>query len=188
MSIPKLAESETYVKGKSTATVQKLIDAVGAENVRSTSFGYIVTGEFDAEGLNTFTAADRPAVHTEPGTSTNPDEVNNIGQASTAVAEAKTAEAEAAAEGADAAAAGETAIDEAEGDAGDGTEESESAADEGAEEKVEQFDPSKATVDEVKEYLDGADADERERVLAAEAAGKGRKTILELAEVPEGAK
>ncbi|QWY82764.1 hypothetical protein PP641_gp023 [Arthrobacter phage SilentRX] len=181
MSIPKLAESETYVKGKSTATVQKLIDAVGAENVRSTSFGYIVTGEFDAEGLTTFTAEDRPAVHTEPGTSTNPDEVNNVGQAATAVADAKTAEAEAAAEGTD---AGEG---EGEGDAGDGAEESKSAADKDAEGKAEQFDPTEATIAEVKEYLDGADDTERERVLAAEAEGKGRKGILDLADT-EGAK
>lgn len=51
-----------------------------------------------------------------------------------------------------------------------------------AEEKAEEFDPSKATIDEVKEYLDGADETERERVLAAEKTGKGRKGILDLAD------
>lgn len=51
-----------------------------------------------------------------------------------------------------------------------------------------EFDPSTATVDEVKEYLDGADDTERERVLAAEAEGKGRKGILDLAATPEGDK
>lgn len=150
MFIPKLAEGESFVKGRSSATARTLIEAVGAENVVSTSRGYIVTGEFEAGDLEVYTAADRPAVPTEPGTSTNVDEVHNVGQAATAT--------------------------------------SESAADKDAEDKVEAFDPSKATVDEVKDYLDGADATERERVLAAEEAGKGRKTILDLAEAPEGAK
>lgn len=45
------------------------------------------------------------------------------------------------------------------------------------------FDPSKHNADEVKEYLDGEDVtdEERDRVLAAEAEGKNRKTVLELA-------
>jgi hypothetical protein len=47
------------------------------------------------------------------------------------------------------------------------------------EEPAEEFDPSKATVDEVIAYLDGADDAEVERVLAAEAAGKNRKGIAE---------
>lgn len=152
MFIPKLAEGESFVKGRSSTTARTLIEAVGAENVVSTSRGYVVTGEFEAGDLEVYTAADRPAVPTEPGTSTNVDEVHNVGQAATATAT------------------------------------SESAADKDAEDKVELFDPSKATVDEVKDYLDGADATERERVLAAEEAGKGRKTILDLAEAPEGAK
>jgi trigger factor len=41
-----------------------------------------------------------------------------------------------------------------------------------------EFDPSEATVEEVLEYLDGADAEETKRVLAAEAAGKARKGII----------
>jgi hypothetical protein len=55
-----------------------------------------------------------------------------------------------------------------------------------AEESAEQFDPSKATIEEVQAYLDGADDAERERVLAAEAEGKGRKALAPA--TPEGAK
>lgn len=73
------------------------------------------------------------------------------------------------------------------GDTAGGDTNSESTKDADGEEKVEQFDPSAATVDEVKEYLGGADDTERERVLAAEEAGKGRKGILDLADT-EGAK
>lgn len=39
------------------------------------------------------------------------------------------------------------------------------------------FDPSDHTVDEVNAYLADADEAERQRVLDAEAAGKGRKTV-----------
>lgn len=55
----------------------------------------------------------------------------------------------------------------------------------GEEESVKEFDPSEATVAEVKEYLDHADATERERVLSAEADGKNRSGVLSY--VPEGA-
>lgn len=41
------------------------------------------------------------------------------------------------------------------------------------------YDPSAYSVDEVNTYLDGADDDERARVLAAEETGKARKGILE---------
>lgn len=47
-----------------------------------------------------------------------------------------------------------------------------------AEESAEEFDPSKASVTEVNEYLEGADKTERERVLAAERNGKARRGIL----------
>lgn len=46
------------------------------------------------------------------------------------------------------------------------------------EEQVEEFDPSESNVADVKAYLDGADEKERERVLAAEAAGKNRDGVL----------
>lgn len=41
----------------------------------------------------------------------------------------------------------------------------------------EEFDPSEHKADEVIDYLDTADADEAQRVLDAEAAGKNRSTI-----------
>lgn len=44
---------------------------------------------------------------------------------------------------------------------------------------VDGFDPANHTVAEVREYLDAADETERERVLAAEAEGKGRKGLLD---------
>jgi hypothetical protein len=47
-----------------------------------------------------------------------------------------------------------------------------------AEEGDDEFDPSEATVVEVKAYLDGADEAERERVLAAETDGKNREGVL----------
>jgi len=58
-----------------------------------------------------------------------------------------------------------------------------------AEEPAEEFDPSKATVDEVLDYLENADDEEVERVLAAERSGKKRKGILdEFTTDPEGDK
>jgi len=42
-----------------------------------------------------------------------------------------------------------------------------------------EFDPSTATVDEVLKKLEKADAEERDRILNAERAGKARVTILE---------
>jgi hypothetical protein len=45
---------------------------------------------------------------------------------------------------------------------------------------VVDFDPSGKSVAEVNDYLATADADEYDRVIAAEKAGKGRKGILEV--------
>jgi hypothetical protein len=44
---------------------------------------------------------------------------------------------------------------------------------------LELFDPADHTVDEVKAYLESADDDEVDRVLALEADGKARKGLLE---------
>ena len=162
--IPKLAESETYVKGRSQGTAQRLLKSAGKRGteVRTTSHGYIIPTDLlpvDHDGLELYLASDRPAVPTEPGTSTKVEEVNNVGGPATAVADA------------------------------DSTEASDPAAgDENAEEKVEEFDPSKATIAEIEDYFDGADEAERDRVLAAEAAGKNRKGVLDLAESSEGDK
>lgn len=56
--------------------------------------------------------------------------------------------------------------------------EADDEADGDEEESADQFDPFKANVEEVKAYLEGADEDERERVLAAEATGKKRSGVL----------
>lgn len=57
------------------------------------------------------------------------------------------------------------------------------------EEPAREFDPTAATVDEVKEYLAGADDEERARVLEAEAtSAKPRKGVLDLAATPEEGK
>lgn len=153
--IPQLTESETYVKGRSASTAKALIEAAGdrTAEVRTTSHGYIVPSEIlsGEEGYEIYTSSDRPAVPTEPGTSTNVDEVNNVGQAATA-----------------AAATGPAEVDAAQAE-----------AEEEGEEPAEQFDPSAATVDEVLSYLDGADEEEVQRVLAAEAEGKNRKGIAD---------
>lgn len=53
------------------------------------------------------------------------------------------------------------------------------------EEAADEFNPSEATVAEIKAYLDGADEAERKRVLAAEKADKARASVLSYA--PEGA-
>jgi hypothetical protein len=47
---------------------------------------------------------------------------------------------------------------------------------------VEPYDPTSHTVDEVVAVLQDADADERARIIAAEAAGKARKGITEWSE------
>lgn len=48
----------------------------------------------------------------------------------------------------------------------------------GQEEADGKFDPSEHGVDDVRDYLDGCDEAERDRVLAAEREGKARKGIL----------
>lgn len=58
------------------------------------------------------------------------------------------------------------------------TETAEESAKAAEENTPEEFNPSDATVEEVQDYLNGADDTERERVLAAEAAGKKRKSLL----------
>ena len=150
-TIPRLADDETYVAGRSSkraAELLSLAETAGLKgSVRTTSHGYVVPSAILTEGEyegQTLTEESRPAVHTEPGTDPDPAKVYNVGQA---------------------------------------PEFDTFAADE---EPADEFDPSQANVDEVLEYLDGADDTERERVLAAEKDGKARKTVLSYD--PEGAK
>lgn len=154
--IPKLTESESFIKGRSISTAKALLESAGdrGSEVRTTSHGYVLPTELVPAGYEgqSFTAADRPAVPTEPGTSTNVEEVNNVGGPATAVAESPNA-------------------------AADG------------EEPAVRFDPSKATIAEVKTYLDGADDAERTRVIDEEkASAKPRQGVLDLAATPEGDK
>lgn len=163
--LPQLTDTETFVKGRSPKTAQALLEAAGEDRtgeVRTVSHGYVVPSDILSgdEGYETYTASDRPAVPTQPGTTTNPDEANNVGQAATAVAQPTP----------------ETPGND------------EVPNPETGEEPAEEFDPSKATVEEVITYLDGADDAERQRVLDAEAAGKGRKGIAEYTADSEGAK
>lgn len=71
----------------------------------------------------------------------------------------------------------EVEADEADTDEVPADEADEADGEEG-EEPADEFDPSEANVAEVKAYLDGADDNERERVLAAEANGKNRSGVL----------
>lgn len=145
----RLEDGQSFVRGRSEATARELIELAGERSgeVITVTHGYLVPTEvaeqFDGESI---TAADQPAVITEPGTTTDPDEATNV------KANRKAGKA----------------------DAGLGA-----ALDAAGEESAAEFDPSSATVDEVNEYLEGADEAERDRVLAAEAAGKNRKGIVE---------
>lgn len=132
-TLVRLKDGQSFVRGRSEATARKLLEIAGDRSgeVVTVTHGYIVPTEVaDEFGGDSITAADQPAVITEPGTTTNAEEAVNT----------------------DANAEGEEAPAE--------------------------FDPTDATVEEVNTYLEGADEAERDRVLAAEAAGKARKGII----------
>lgn len=149
----RLRDGEAFVQGRSTARAAELVKLVedsGVEGrVRATSHGYIVPEEALADYSGEYiTGEDQPAVITEPNTSTDKRAVTN------------------------AYANREDSRDGVEAEA-----DVEDEADDAGEEDASEFDPAAATVDEVNEYLEGADEAERTRVLAAEAAGKARKGI-----------
>lgn len=150
---PRLRDGESFVKGRSSKTASTLLElaeAAGVEDgsVKTTSHGYVVPTEIlsDYNG-ESITAADQPAVLTQPGTTKSRAEATNV-----------------------AANAGDGRLVE-------GVESATTPAD-STEEPADEFDPSSATVAEVNDYLEGADDAERTRVLAAEAAGKARKSII----------
>ena len=170
---PKLQDGESFVKGRSTAKARELVEAAKAAglpdgSVVTVSHGYVVPSSLVESG-DAITAADQPAVLTQPGTSTNRDEVYNVGQAPVGadpLQEATEAEADKNAE--------ESRADGTEADADDDGET--------ADEDLEAYDPTAHTVDQVKEYLEGVDDEEFARVIAAEqATDKPRKGILDLA-------
>jgi len=137
----RLKDGQAFVRGRSEATARELVELAGDRSgeVVVVTHGYLVPADVAEEaGFEFITAEDQPAVITQPGTTTNRDEANNVGGRAKAVAEA-------------------------EGNELDGERE---------------FDPSAASVAEVNEYLANADEAERERVLAAETAGKARKGII----------
>ena len=147
MATLNLADGESFVKGRSMAKAQELLELAGdrATEVRTTSYGYVVPTEILPEGYEAITKADLPAVTTEPGTSTNVDEVFNKGGEPT------------------------------------GTPAKEEIEEEGEEEGEALYDPADHTISEVEAYLEEADDEEHARVIAAEAEGKQRKGVLDLA-------
>lgn len=191
---PPLNDGESFVQGRSESKARELIEAaekagIDPSKVVTTSHGYIVPSEI--AGDDATTGADRPAVPTEPGTTTDPDEATNVGGLSQD-ADRQTEEANEAAkrqaspEPDEAQESAPVVPEDSDPERGirtanDARREADEApaADEGAEEEADdgKFDPSDHTVDEVWEYLEDADDAERQRVLDAEKAGKNRKAF-----------
>lgn len=177
---PRLRDGESFVKGRSTAKAIELLElaeAAGLEgSVKTTSLGYVVPTEIlsDYSG-DSITAADQPAVITQPGTTQSRTEATNVeanagdGRNVEGVESATTP-----ADSGDNAELGEGVLPDAPADV---DADPEVDADGNAEGGTE-FDPSAASVAEVNDYLENADEAERTRVLTAEAAGKARKGII----------
>jgi hypothetical protein len=169
MITPNLNDGESYVEGRSEETARKLFEAadkagIDTSLISTSSHGYVVPKELAGKlgDVEVKQAGDQPAVPTEPGTTTNPDEAWN--------AEAWKREQEAVQADNDSAVAKVEAERPEEASNGDDG----------------QFNPADHTVEEVKEYLDGADDAERDRVIAAEEASeKPRRGILKLADEEE---
>lgn len=176
MATLNLADGESFVKGRSAEKAGELLGFAGKERtaeVRTTTGGYIVPSDILPEGYEAITNADLPAVRTEPGTSTNVDEVYNKG------GEAKRFEPNYIVGYAASASHVSRETEDAEAQA---------LADEQAREEAPAFDPAEHTISEVEAYLEEAEDDERARVFAAEEAGKQRKGVLDLAKTAEEAK
>lgn len=176
---PTLADGESFVEGRSGTTARALLESAGERGaeVVTTSFGYILPTELVPSGIDAVTNADTAAVITEPGTSKNEADVWNVGGARTAPADQ------------------DDDLSDAPplvpGMVSDTVTAQEPDADADADENPEgtEFDPTTATIAEVKEYLAGADDVERARVIDAEKAStKPRTGVLELAATPEGDK
>ena len=161
MATLNLADGESFVKGRSAEKAGELLGFAGKDRtaeVRTTTGGYIVPSDILPEGYEAITNADLPAVRTEPGTSTNVDEVYNKG--------------------------GEAKQFEPNYIVGYAASESHVSR----ETEDDAFDPAEHTISEVEAYLEEAEDDERARVFAAEEAGKQRKGVLDLAKTAEEAK
>ena len=189
MATLNLADGESFVKGRSTQKARELLELAGdrAAEVVTNSYGYIVPTEILPEDYDAITNVDLPAVRTQPGTSTNVDEVYNKGGEPTGDVSRETERETSDADAAAAAEAEAAAKAEAEAAA-----KAEAEADEqglpASDAEVPAYDPADHTISEVEAYLEEADDEERARVIAAEEAGKQRKGVLDLATTPDGAK
>jgi hypothetical protein len=214
---PPLNDGESFVPGRSEAKARELIEAaeaagLDASEVVTTSHGYIVPSKIAPEGSKT--GADRPAVPTEPGTTTDPKKATNVGGLSQDADEQtrranEDAERQASPEGdeptpeeatvqpddeaqLDVRTANQARREANEGDNArreaeatrretpdpDATPTPRAEVEDGDDEAdSEQFDPGDHTVDEVWDYLENANDQERQRVLDAEKAGKNRKAF-----------
>jgi hypothetical protein len=170
-----LADGEAFVQGRSQDTAKALVQAAADADlkgtVKTTYDGYIAPVEVvKAAGLGDFS--------TESSTPENPADHSDAPPVKPESSDDKDVDPEVLAqlEAEKAAAAQEQA--DADADKADAEED-----------RGVQFDPTTATIADVKDYLDGSDDTERERVLAAEAASdKPRKGVLDLAVPSEGAK
>ena len=80
---PHLEDGQVFVEGRSEETARKLIEAADAakidrSEILTTSDGYIVPEKLSGD-FETKSASDYPAVPTEPGTTTDPNEATNVG-------------------------------------------------------------------------------------------------------------
>lgn len=77
----RLKDGQAFVRGRSTANARTLLELAGdrdAEVITVTN-GYLAPVEVAEEsGLDFITAEDQPAVITQPGTTTDPDEATNV--------------------------------------------------------------------------------------------------------------
>lgn len=78
----RLEDGQAFVRGRSEATARALIEAAGDRSgeVVTVTHGYLAPVDVaEAVEADFITADDQPAVITEPGTTTNRDEANNVG-------------------------------------------------------------------------------------------------------------
>lgn len=149
---PRLRDGESFVKGRSTAKAIELLElaeAAGREGeVKTTSLGYVVPTEILADYGGVSITG-----ADQPAVLTEPGTTKSRAEATNVDANA------------------------GDGRLVEGVETATTPAP-SPEDAVDEFNPSDANVAEVNDYLEGADEAERTRVLAAEAAGKARKSII----------
>lgn len=78
----RLADGQAFVRGRSEATARELVELAGdrSAEIITVTHGYLAPEDVAEEsGLDYITGKDQPAVITQPGTTTNRDEANNVG-------------------------------------------------------------------------------------------------------------